>query len=68
MNQFNQFSRSTILAAQTVRRLLREGCPAEESERLVAQVINLEEVEMLKRRRPFEEAGMTERLKRLPAL
>jgi hypothetical protein len=68
INQSNQFARATILVGRTVRRLLGEGCPAEEAKRLVAQVIDSEEIEMPRQRRPFDEAGMTERLKRLPAL
>jgi hypothetical protein len=67
MNEsLNQFSRSTILAGQTMRRLRRDGVPPDEAKRLVLQVINSEEAEMNKLRRPFDEAGMAVRLNRLP--
>jgi len=67
MNQPNQFSRSTILAGQTVRRLCREGVSLDEAKRLVVQVINLEEAKMNRQRRAFDETGMVERLNRLKA-
>jgi len=66
VNQSNPFSRSTILAGQTVRRLNRNGVSLDEAKRLVAQVINSEEAEMNQLRRGFDEAGMAERLNRLP--
>jgi hypothetical protein len=68
MNQSNPYLRSTLLANQTVERLRVEGVSLDEAKRLVVQVINLEEAEMTRLRRPYDEAGMAERLKRLPDL
>lgn len=65
-NDPNQFARASILAGQTVRRLQRMGHSSEEAKRLVVMVINEEESSMLKGRRTFDEAGIAERLRRLP--
>jgi hypothetical protein len=65
MIRSNPFLRATILAGQTVQRLRREGVALEHAKQWVAQVINSEEAEMNRLRRPFDEARMAERLKRL---
>ena len=66
MNRANPFSRSTILAGQTVRRLIRDGVSLDEAKRLVVGVINSEEAETNRQRRPFDEARTVERLNQLP--
>jgi len=67
MSAANPYYRSAVLAGATVRRLQREGCSLDEAKRLVVQVINSEETEMIRLRREFDEAGVAERLKRLAA-
>jgi hypothetical protein len=67
MIESNPYTRATILAGATFKRLQREGCSSDDAKRLVLHVINSEEAEMNKLRRPFDEARITERLKRLPA-
>jgi hypothetical protein len=66
MSDANPYSRATILAGATVKRLQREGCSLKEAKRLVVAVINSEEAEMNRQRRPFDAAGTAERLNRLP--
>jgi hypothetical protein len=63
----NPYTRASILAGATVKRLQREGVSAEDAKRLVVHVINSEEADMTRQRRQFDEVRITERLKRLPA-
>jgi len=67
MSAANPYARSAVLAGATVRRLRREGRSLDEAKRLVVQVVNSEEAEMTRLQRPFDEAGVAERLKRLAA-
>jgi len=62
VNSSNPFSRSSILAGQTVKRLCREGASLEHAKQLVVQVVNSEEAEVTQLRRPFDEVRMAERL------
>lgn len=66
MDAPNQFTRATAFAGQTVRRLERDGLPADEAKRLVAAVINEEEIVIRKGERSFDEKGFIERLRQLP--
>jgi hypothetical protein len=62
----NQFARATVFAGQTVRRLEREGLTVDEAKRLVAAVINEEELVVRSGERAFDEEGFVKRLRRLP--
>jgi hypothetical protein len=66
MDAPNQFARATVFAGKTVRRLKREGLPADEAKRLVAAVINEEELVIRKGERAFDEKGFIGRLRQLP--
>jgi hypothetical protein len=68
MDETNEFSRATVLASQTVKRLQQEGIPSDEAKRLVVAVINAEESLILKHRQSFNEARLTERLHQLPEM
>ncbi len=66
MDAPNQFTRATVSAGQTVRRLEREGLSVDEAKRLVAGMINEEESKVMKGERAFDEKGFIERLRQLP--
>ncbi len=66
MDDFNQYSRVTILTRETVDRLQREGQSVDEARRMVAAVVNAEEFAVMKGRHTFDEARFIERLHRLP--
>jgi hypothetical protein len=66
MDAPNQFARATVMAGKTVRRLEREGLTVDEAKRLVAAVINEEELVIRKGGRAFDEGGFVERLRKLP--
>ena len=66
MDELNQYTRATVLAGETVQRLQREGCSADEAKRLVAAVINAEEFALMKGRHSFDLARFSERLRQLP--
>jgi hypothetical protein len=65
MDDFNQYSRATILARETVDRLQQEGHSADEAKRMVAAVINAEEFAVMKGRHTFDETRFIERLHQL---
>lgn len=66
MNESNEFSRATIIAGQTFKRLQKAGVPYADAKNMVAAAINAEEADMKERRRPFDETGFVERLRGLP--
>ena len=66
MDDMNQYRRATVLAAETVERLQREGHSADEAKRMVVEVINAEEFAVMKGRHSFDETRFIERLHRLP--
>ena len=66
MDDFSQYSRTTILARETVERLRREGHSAKEAKRMVTAVINAEEFAVMKGRHTFDETRFIERLHQLP--
>jgi hypothetical protein len=68
MDGQNQFARATAFAGQTVQRLEREGLKLDEAKRLVAAVINEEELVIRKGERAFDEEGFIQRLRRLPKM
>ena len=66
MDESNPFLPASILARETVKRLQREGHPADAAKRMVAAVINAEESAYIKGRHGFDETRFNERLERLP--
>jgi hypothetical protein len=68
MNVTNDFFRSIVLARETFEILKLEGYPAATAKRLVLAVINGEEAEMRKQKRPFDDEAFIKRLKLLSAM
>lgn len=53
---------------QTLDRLMAEGHSQTEARRLIAAVVSSEIFEMLKHKRPYDEAGYVAALQRLPKM
>jgi len=65
LNESNEFTRATIVAGRTFKRLQEEGVSDADAKQMVAAVINAEEAEMKTQNRPFDETGFFQRLRRL---